>query len=320
MVLVTGGWVILAFLAAACSSGFPAGLAPDLVSTRAPPETNQLRPSAGSPAPGTSSTATEPACVLRAAFVEDVTIHDDSDLAPGEPFAKVWRLRNDGTCAWDSAYGLSFVGGERMGALRSTPLNQTVLPGGSIDLTVEMVAPEQPGAYQGFWKLEDPQGRLFGVGAEGRLSFWVKIAVPAKPLADQTQPRDSPPDTDASTAPVVEILTHGTAALPPGFSFDLDLGQVQSKGGDDIQWRSSGGPSAELVALPPSLISRPMDRSSEEARPVCSPDGLAGDPVSAEDLPLESAVCYQTNQGRSGYLIVLEAAEALRFDYTTLVK
>src|SRR5512141_335890 len=39
-------------------------------------------------------------CTYRAAFAGDMTIPDNSVIAPGAAFVKTWRLRNDGTCVW----------------------------------------------------------------------------------------------------------------------------------------------------------------------------------------------------------------------------
>jgi hypothetical protein len=40
-----------------------------------------------------------------------------------------------------------------------------------------MTAPDQNGHYQGYWKLRDPAGILFGIGAQAQGVFWVDIHV-----------------------------------------------------------------------------------------------------------------------------------------------
>jgi hypothetical protein len=57
------------------------------------------------------------------------------------------------------------------------PFMGVVAPGGTIDLSVSLVAPGDPGAYQGFCKLRNSGGLLFGLG--GNSAFWVRIKVPA---------------------------------------------------------------------------------------------------------------------------------------------
>jgi hypothetical protein len=57
-------------------------------------------------------------CTLNARFVSDVTVPDNTVLAPGVPFVKTWTLQNNGTCEWEPATVAVFVGGTRLAALR----------------------------------------------------------------------------------------------------------------------------------------------------------------------------------------------------------
>jgi hypothetical protein len=86
----------------------------------------------------------------RAALVTDVTIPDGTILAGGSPFTKTWRLQNVGTCTWTTAYKLVLVGGDYMNSA-STAYNlaSSVAPGGTIDLSVNLVAPITPGNFIG---------------------------------------------------------------------------------------------------------------------------------------------------------------------------
>lgn len=112
-----------------------------------------------------------------ATFLEDVTIPDGTEFTPGTQFLKVWRLRNVGTCTWTTDYELVLVGGNRMSALRVVPLAETVRPGESVELGVNMVAPTTPGNYQAFWMLSNANGARFGIGDNADDSFWVNIDV-----------------------------------------------------------------------------------------------------------------------------------------------
>jgi hypothetical protein len=104
------------------------------------------------------------------AFVTDVTIPDNTQMNPGQSFTKVWRLRNSGTTTWGSGYILVFVGGSQMSAPSSVSVPNTA-PGGTVDISVPMIAPTTSGTYQGNWRLRNPAGQLFGV------EIWVKIVV-----------------------------------------------------------------------------------------------------------------------------------------------
>lgn len=110
-------------------------------------------------------------------FVKDVTVPDDMDLAPGEKFTKTWRLQNAGSCPWTIGYLLYFESGDSMGAPASLELtSETIQPGDTIDVSVDLIAPQEAGAYQGNWKIRNVKGDGFGVGTYSN-AFWVKINV-----------------------------------------------------------------------------------------------------------------------------------------------
>jgi len=126
-------------------------------------------------------TATEPAALVEgcdvAAFVTDVTVPDGQEYDPDAKFTKTWRLLNDGSCTWNSFYELYFVSGDRMSGPRSQQLTAIeVPPGASIDVSVELRAPEEAGTYQGNWGIKNTNGLAFGIGPAG-VPFYVKIKV-----------------------------------------------------------------------------------------------------------------------------------------------
>jgi hypothetical protein len=112
-----------------------------------------------------------------AEFVGDITIADGSSIDPGADFTKTWRIQNVGTCSWTPAYALVFVSGDRMNAPLGLGVPGNVNPGQSIDLSVSMTAPSGNGQYQGYWKLRNPAGGLFGIGAQAQTAFWVRVIV-----------------------------------------------------------------------------------------------------------------------------------------------
>ena len=133
------------------------------INTNPPPTATSLPP-----------TATPVPCNL-AQFVKDVTIPDNTEMQPGQTFTKTWRLMNIGSCAWTTSYSLVFLSGDAMGG-SSIPLPQRVEPGQTVDLSVDLVAPNTAGTYKGNWMLRDTQER-FGIGAGGSSPFWVQIKV-----------------------------------------------------------------------------------------------------------------------------------------------
>jgi hypothetical protein len=112
-----------------------------------------------------------------AAFVKDVTIADGSTLSPGKSFTKTWRLQNTGTCSWTSSYALIFISGDGMGAPSVVGLSGNVNPGETIDLSVNLTAPNKKGHYRSYWKLRNASGVLFGIGSQADTAFWVDINV-----------------------------------------------------------------------------------------------------------------------------------------------
>ncbi len=116
-------------------------------------------------------------CIDDILFTADITVPDDTIMAPGQPFTKTWELLNNGTCAWGEDYSLVFVTGDQMGALDILPVGQVVEPGQTIELSVTLVAPLEPGNYRSEWKLRNANGILFGIGVEADDPFWVQIVV-----------------------------------------------------------------------------------------------------------------------------------------------
>ena len=82
-------------------------------------------------------TPTPAPCVDGMTFVADLNLDDRNMTAPpimnpGQPFRKGWRIRNTGTCTWDSRYVLHPDGGNSPAASmggRPTPVLGLVPPG-----------------------------------------------------------------------------------------------------------------------------------------------------------------------------------------------
>jgi len=112
-----------------------------------------------------------------ARFVDDVTIEDRTVLDENEAFTKVWRLENIGDCTWTTDYEVFFSAGNRMSAPAVINMPETVAPGETVDISIDMVAPDSPGTYTGYWLLRDETGDIFGVGTDTDSPFWVRIRV-----------------------------------------------------------------------------------------------------------------------------------------------
>ncbi|MBN1313625.1 MAG: hypothetical protein JXB30_19640 [Anaerolineae bacterium] len=126
---------------------------------------------------------TDTGCILDADFVTDVTVSDGSFLVAGAAFRKIWRMQNIGTCDWNEGYRLVFVSGDCMDGPASVPVPPTDV-GATADIAVDLTVPEQEGIYTSWWRLQSPDGTLFGVRPYVRinaLSLPVNNPTPAPP-------------------------------------------------------------------------------------------------------------------------------------------
>jgi hypothetical protein len=106
----------------------------------------------------------------RATFVTDVTYADGTAVDAGDTFTKTWRLKNSGTCSWTTSYAVVFTGGESMDGPTVQSLAGNVNPGQTVDLSVDLKAPESNGTHTGNWALRNAAGVIFS-------KFYVEIMV-----------------------------------------------------------------------------------------------------------------------------------------------
>jgi hypothetical protein len=170
-----------------------------------------ITPSATAPVRELPTTTPTPACLDRAGFVADVTIPDNTNLAPGQGFTKTWRLRNDGNCPWDETYSVVFVDGAPMSNPTPVPIPNVVQPGGTVDISLPLVAPGSPGTHRSNYQIRNPQGVHFGVGQSGQTPFYVQIVIGATPTSAPPRPQ---PDTQAPSVSVSH--SPSGSALPVG--------------------------------------------------------------------------------------------------------
>ena len=127
--------------------------------------------------PAATLTPTPQSLCLKAALVSDVTIPDGTKLKPNETFTKTWRFRNVGTCAWTTEFDIVFISGDQLSAPAILDFPAAVPVGGTIDISVGMTAPSEPGTYTGSWAFTGPGRQVFGIGADGKGYYQVKIVV-----------------------------------------------------------------------------------------------------------------------------------------------
>jgi len=128
------------------------------------------------PTPVYTPTATPKPCNLIQSVV-DLNVPDNTMVVPNQPFLKSWQVTNGGSCTWTTKYKIVYASGEGFRAKKEVPMPYDVKPGQTVDITLKLFAPWDEGTFQGFWKLESPNGQVFGVGRFGTGAFWAKIRV-----------------------------------------------------------------------------------------------------------------------------------------------
>ncbi len=225
------------------------------VSVPLPTPVPTLEPSQPTPTPVASTTPAP--CVDGMTFVTDLNLNDNNmksppPMPPGQPFKKGWRIRNTGTCTWDSSYKLTYDGGNTpassMGG-QPTPINGTVPPNAEHDIFVDLVAPTAPGVYQGFWVMRNGQDLKFGN------RIWVGIQVPKPPTV-------TPPPTQTPA---------------PGINFTVDRNRIFAGESVVFSWVVTGAQSVYFYSqgqpwqqhqVPPqgSKVEQPMVTTTYELR------------------------------------------------------
>jgi len=115
-----------------------------------------------SPVPTVTITPTVPGpCINDLDFLQDVTIPDNTLVSLGSTIDKQWLVKNSGTCNWDSAYRLKWIGGDPLGAAQE----QILFParaGAQPILHILFTAPSLEGTYESAWQAYGPDGAAFG--------------------------------------------------------------------------------------------------------------------------------------------------------------
>ncbi|XP_077337561.1 protein ILRUN isoform X1 [Lithobates pipiens] len=126
-------------------------------------------------------------------FVEDVTIGEGESVPPDTQFTKTWRVQNTGSEAWPPGVCLRYVGGDQFGHVNMV-LVRSLDTQEMTDVSVPMCSPNQPGMYQGQWRMCTATGLYFGD------VIWVILSVEAGGLLGVTQQLSSF-DTEFNTQP-----------------------------------------------------------------------------------------------------------------------
>jgi hypothetical protein len=114
-------------------------------------------------------------------FLSDVNVPDGTTIKSGATFTKTWKIQNSGSCTWTTLYSaVPFSNDPTSPAISGDNeyrLKANVMPGGILEVSVQMIAPKEEGTYTQVWKMQDDQGNYFGIGGAAGAGWYVNIDV-----------------------------------------------------------------------------------------------------------------------------------------------
>jgi hypothetical protein len=165
-------------------------------------------------------------CTDQAQFVSNITFPDGSVVSPNQSLTKTWRVKNTGTSTW-AGYNLKFISGNQMGGPAQVSI-PTTAPGGTVDISVNLIAPSTSGSASGVWQIENTNGTW---GSGGKLTVAINVQTQGSHITLTTDP-PSPANTSM-------VRIH---ALVTGFSnfralrIIIDGGGPHEIGAPEIYW------------------------------------------------------------------------------------
>ncbi len=148
-----------------------------------------------------------------------------------------------------------------MNAPDSVPLPTNVLPDQTVDISVNLSAPEAAGEYQGFWQLQSADGKNFGFGVSGIGRIWVKVKVIAPAFNGVTPTPAAPTGIPSFTStPVLQATPTNQGQVNT-----LDITDDFAGNACAAQWQSNNGtlPCPGLAGDPQGFVIS-MDQANLE--------------------------------------------------------
>jgi hypothetical protein len=208
-------------------------------------------------APTTAIPPTVPTCVLNLQFIADVTIPDGTQMNPGAAFTKTWRVRNNGTCAWDTGYAIAFVSGANLAGFTQNIIPPTA-PGATADISIPMTAPLSNGSYVGIWRLRDSSGQFFGTN----LSVQIVVGTPTATATNTTIP------------PTGGAPPSGCVGTPDDFTFTVSPANINAGQTATLSWSAITNASGAFldgqgIATPGNRNVKPAQTTTYTLQAVC---------------------------------------------------
>ena len=167
------------------------------------------------------------------------TVPDGIEFEVGENFTKTWRLKNVGTCTWNTNYKLKFGSGDKMGGPSSQNLAQAVGPNETVDISVALKAPASAGTYKGVWQIVDDGGNTFVY------NIWVEIkavetAAPAEPDLTISEFSINPATPTQGENVHVRVRAHNAGTADSG-GFKMEWYGLSTFASPSCNWNIVGG-------------------------------------------------------------------------------
>ncbi|KAJ2612141.1 hypothetical protein H4S08_002836 [Coemansia sp. RSA 1365] len=136
-----------------------------------------------------------------AVFIEDVTMPDDTVVAPNENLVKIWSVANMGNNEWPKGSMLVHISGEpaAAGKRKAVP----IVVGKryeQVGIAVDLVTPSSPGRHVSQWRLMTPDGHYFGAG------LWCTVVVSRATVSSPTEATGSGAST-AKAKPASSVVS-----------------------------------------------------------------------------------------------------------------
>lgn len=244
VVFVVLGYIVYDTLTAPRPTPAIATPAPAAAYTPGPSPTPTSTPIPVPPAPTTipaAATAQATSCVDGMRLVQHLSYDPQSPDAPhtfrtNRQFTKSWRIQNTGTCLWDPGYSLVFVSGNHPAAHMhgaEVVTHGRTLPSETYDVEIRLIAPREPGLYQGYWQMRSASGTYFG----DRLPVVISVVAPLPPTP---QPTWTPyPETTIQFSLDRGRIVGGECAL---FTWNITNAQATYFYREGQEWQAHGVP------------------------------------------------------------------------------
>ena len=167
------------------------------------------------------------------------TVPDGTEYEVGESFTKTWRLKNVGTCTWNTNYKLKFGSGDKMSGPNTQNLTQAVGPNETMDISVALKAPASAGTYKGIWQIVDDGGNTFVY------NIWVEIkavetAAPAEPDLTISEFSINPATPTQGENVHVRVRAHNAGTADSG-GFKMEWYGLSTFASPSCNWNIVGG-------------------------------------------------------------------------------